>query len=283
MVAASFLCVSPVTREFSPYDLSLHSLARLEAALDVLFGPDPLPAPQMNNPLLILLGQYIGETLRQSQQGQWEGSFRDSERARVLVGHRSWQPFQLVAERWQFGNGAPIRSGVQSALSQRDSAAWRHHIACPLQPPMPWNDSEWPAVSLMPDLSSYVAQGVVARYCESVLRQPLDGSMTSISALEGFVSLIAPPGVEHDPRDGWVRRIAVLLGAYLGEVLCRASAGTGWLDNEVATGPEAYAIVLRNGRQAQPVSEILARFGRVAKIRLSDYLRDVMLASKPPT
>ncbi|HTM44510.1 MAG TPA: hypothetical protein VL137_06120, partial [Polyangiaceae bacterium] len=58
-VAASFLNVGPVTREFAPYDLSLHSLARLEAALEVLFGADPLPAPDAKNPLLLLLGQYV--------------------------------------------------------------------------------------------------------------------------------------------------------------------------------------------------------------------------------
>jgi hypothetical protein len=282
-VAASFLSVSPVTREFAPYDLSLHSLARLEAALDVLFGPDPLPAPSPNNPLLALLGQYIGEALRQAHQGSWEGSFQQYDRARVLVGHRSWQPFQLIFDRWQFGNGAPIRIGIQSALSQRESPAWAHRIVCPIEPPMPWSEGLWPGVALMPDLSAYVSQGIIARYCETALRQPLDGSMSSIGALDGFVSLIAPPGVAADPNEAWVRRVAVLLGAYLGEVLCRAAAGTGWLrSDEAVTDPDAYVMVLRNGRHAQPVTEILSRFGQASKIRLSDYLRDVMLASKPP-
>ncbi|HEX2880042.1 MAG TPA: hypothetical protein VHO25_10975 [Polyangiaceae bacterium] len=283
-VAASFLSVSPVTREFAPYDLSLHSLARLEAALDVLFGPDPLPAPSPNNPLLVLLGQYIGEALRQAHQGSWEGSFQHYDRARVLVGHRSWQPFQLIFDRWQFGNGAPIRIGIQSALSQRDSPAWAHRIVCPIEPPMPWSEGLWPNVMLMPDLAGYVSQGIIARYCETALRQPLDGSMSSVAALDGFVGLIAPPGIATDPNEAWVRRIAVLLGAYLGEVLCRAAAGTGWLSsNETANNPDAYVMVLRNGRHAQPVTEILSRFGQAAKIRLSDYLRDVILASKPPS
>lgn len=282
-VAASFLSVSPVTREFAPYDLSLHSLARLEAALDVLFGPDPLPAPSPSNPLLALLGQYIGEALRQAHQGSWEGSFQQYDRARVLVGHRSWQPFQLIFDRWQFGNGAPIRIGIQSALSQRESPAWTHRIVCPIEPPMPWNEGAWPGVALMPDLSAYVSQGIIARYCETALRQPLDGSMSSIGALDGFVGLIAPPGVAADPNEAWVRRVAVLLGAYLGEVLCRAAAGTGWLrSDEIVSDPDAYVMVLRNGRHAQPVTEILSRFGQASKIRLSDYLRDVMLASKPP-
>jgi hypothetical protein len=282
-VAASFLSVSPVTREFAPYDLSLHSLARLEAALDVLFGPDPLPAPSTNNPLLVLLGQYIGEALRQCHHGSWDGSFQHCDRARVLVGHRSWQPFQLLFDRWQFGNGAPIRIGIQSALSQRDTPAWAHRIVCPIEPPMPWSDGEWPSVQLMHDLSAYVSEGIIARHCETALRQPLDGSMSSVAALDGFVGLIAPPGVAADPNEAWVRRIAVLLGAYLGEVLCRAAAGTGWLTaSETASGPDAYVLVLQNGRHAQPVTEILARFGQTSKIRLSDYLRDVMLASKPP-
>lgn len=282
LAAAEFLSQSPVTREFAPFDQSLHSLGRVEAALDVLFGPDPLPPPKPDNPLLILLGQYIGETLRRCQGGSWQGDPLDTARARVIVGHRSWQPFQLISERWQFGNGAPIRQGIQSALKQREPAAWQLRVPCQSEPPLPWNDSQWPSIELMPDLSAFVSQGVIARYCEQVLHQPLDGSMTSVSALDGFVGLIAPPGVPSDPAETWVRRMAVLLGSYLGEVLCRASAGTGWLEVGETDGPEAYVIVLRNGRHAHPVSEILARFGEAGKIRLSDYLRDVMLASKPP-
>ncbi|HTM44045.1 MAG TPA: hypothetical protein VL137_03765, partial [Polyangiaceae bacterium] len=214
--------------------------------------------------------------------GNWEGGISSPLRARVLVGHRSWQPFQLIVDRWQFGGGSPIRAGIQSAMSQRDSAVWHHRIACPLQPPMPWSGNDWPSVSLMPDLSAYVAEGIIARYCETALHQPLDGSMTSIGALDGFVSLIAPPGVAADPNEGWVKRIAVLLGAYLGEVFCRASAGTGWISLDQVQGPDDYVIALRNGSHAKPVAEMLSRFGRVAKVRLSDYLRDVMLASRPP-
>ena len=111
----------------------------------------------------------------------------------------------------------------------------------------------------------------------------------TITSISSRPSTSPAPGRGPEPRRPFrdnprliLAGIAVLLGAYLGEVFCRASAGTGWISLDQVQGPDDYVIALRNGSHAKPVAEMLSRFGRVAKVRLSDYLRDVMLASRPP-
>src|SRR5262249_36606802 len=73
-VAASFFTVTPVLSSFAPYDQSLWSVRRVEAAVDVLYGGERRQrVPTDDSSLVMLLGAYIGETLRLANSGHWEG------------------------------------------------------------------------------------------------------------------------------------------------------------------------------------------------------------------
>ncbi|HVY61394.1 MAG TPA: hypothetical protein VHF22_07055, partial [Planctomycetota bacterium] len=72
-VGASFLTTSPVFSSFVPYDASLWSLRRLEAALDLILGRSSEVLRDHETGLVVLLGSYLGESLRLAHVGRWEG------------------------------------------------------------------------------------------------------------------------------------------------------------------------------------------------------------------
>ena len=81
---------------------------------------------------------------------------------------------------------------------------------------------------------------------------------------------LAPP----DPEAPWVRRAAVLVGAYLGEVL-RATRGGAWETPRGELRAEAYRLSLPGDVKALPVA---AAYERLCGRRLeqpSDYARRI--------
>jgi hypothetical protein len=103
---------------------------------------------------------------------------------------------------------------------------------------------------------------------------PLDLSFASLRSIDRYVTLLAPPLAPPDPEASWVRRAAILVGAYLGEVL-RATRGANWEPPHGELRAEAYRLTLPSGTKALPV---VAAYERLSGRRLeqpSDYARRV--------
>jgi tetratricopeptide (TPR) repeat protein len=263
-LAAEQLTTLPIWRHFAPFDFSLWSLPRLDAALALLYGSDLQLRPALDSPLRLLLAGYWGETLRRTRGGQWPAasSTRD---ALMRAEFGDVRPFHALAARLE--RGEPIELPVMPELSPEDPGVepWFKVSATPESPPAPWDPEPWPDPSDMQRLGRALERSVVCVYCQSDSFGPLDRSLTSLGALDAYVSLIAPLRAPRNPDAPWCRRAAVLLGAYVGEVLAQALGGEWQPHNGPVLDERSYRIVLRSDQEATPVAQLLARLcGRTA-------------------
>jgi hypothetical protein len=110
-------------------------------------------------------------------------------------------------------------------------------------------------------------------YCAGV-ELPLDLSFASLRSLDRYVTLLAPPLAPPDPEAAWVRRAAILVGAYLGEVL-RSTRGGAWEAVRGELRPEAYRLALPGGIRALPVAAAYERLSGRRLEQPSDYARRI--------
>jgi hypothetical protein len=246
--AAEFLTTAAVTSHFGPYDLSLESLERLDAAL-ALFTQRPIDTPRYA--LSVLLTAYVGECVRVAGGGRWQGRLAEPDSAKVE--RRSGQAYVP----WQLVQLALTRGG-----SLRADAGPRPHPAAEpceprprpsLVPPAPWDPEPWPALASLPELGRNLPASVIGSWTARVLHVPLDRSLSSAKAIERYVSLLAPHRLDPPLAATFARRPAVLAGAYLGELLCLHAAGR-WAENDLApSGPLRFEVVMPDGSAAYPV------------------------------
>src|SRR5262249_26274788 len=130
-------------------------------------------------------------------------------------------------------------------------------VALSVAPPAPWDPAPWPEVAQLPELGARLRESPVGLYCAGI-ELPLDSSFASLRSLDRYVTLLAPPLAPSDPEAPWVRRAAVLVGAYMGEVL-RATRGGSWEPLQGAARPEAYRLALPGGIKAFPISSAFER------------------------
>ena len=108
-------------------------------------------------------------------------------------------------------------------------------------------------------MAEELSRSIVSRYCEQYAGSPLDGSIASLDALDCYLSLIAPPALRSDAAAPWTTRLALLAGAYLGEVL-REALGGEWVEpRTTALEPDSYRFRLSRGVIVTPVSLVLER------------------------
>ncbi len=270
IIAARHLTESPVTRHFAPYDMSLFSIARLDAALSLLYRAGVGPRTELRARALLGLGAYAGECLRQAYAGEWLGTTGDMMRMHVEGQGLCFAPFKDIDARLQSGRTldfgeSPVPHPGAEPLGQR--------VSLSIAPPTPWDPATWPAASQLPELGGSLKDSPVGLYCSTV-ELPLDLSFASLRSIDRYVTLLAPPLAPPDPEGGWVRRAAVLVGSYLGEVL-RATHGGSWETPRGDMRAEAYRIALPGGAKALPV---VAAYERLSGRRLeqpSDYARRV--------
>lgn len=264
-VAASFLATSAVSRDFPPWDLSLWSVVRVDAFAATLYGGTPHPRESDDFPVILLLGSYLGEAIRSAHGGRWEGSVAHIDTARVTVGERSWAPFEMVRARIE--RGTPLDAGLAPG-----GEAPEHRTPTPATPPCPWDPLAWPKADMLEDLGRALAVSPVGAWCAAHAGGPLDLSLASLAVLDRYVDLVAPLRASPEPDAPWSRRPAVLLGAYVGEVL-RAQLGGSWRSTD-ARGAGRYALDVDDTR-ATPVVEALARVEGRSKAPLSAYARKI--------
>ena len=269
-ITARYLTEAPVSRHFAPYDLSLFSIARLDAALALLYASSVGPRTELRARALFGLGAYAGECLRQAYAGEWLGSTSDLMRLHIEGQGLCFSPFRDVDARLQTSQAlelgdTPLPHPGAEPLGQR--------VSLDVSPPTPWDPAGWPAISQLPELGTHLRESPVGLYCAAA-ELPLDLSFASLRSIDRYVTLLAPPLAPPDPEANWVRRAAVLVGAYLGEVL-RATRGGSWENPRGELRAEAYRVSLPSGTKALPV---VAAYERLSGRRLeqpSDYARRV--------
>lgn len=270
LITARYLTEFAISRHFAPYDLSLFSIARLDVALGLIYRGGVGPRTELRARALLGLGAYAGESVRRAYAGEWAGAALDPLRMHVEGQGLHFSPFGSINARLQSAQSlelvsAPVQHPGAEPLGQR--------VALSVAPPAPWDPATWPDAAELPELGARLRESPVGLYCAGV-EVPLDLSFASLRSLDRYVTLLAPPLAPSDPEAGWVRRAAVLVGAYLGEVLCRARGGN-WDPLRGELRPEAYRITLPGGAKALPVA---AAFERLAGRRLeqpSDYARRI--------
>jgi tetratricopeptide (TPR) repeat protein len=268
-MAANFLTSAPLFRHFAPYDLSLWSIARVEAALDVLYGRGPRAALASDDyPARVMLATYLGECLRHAYDGKWTGSLAVPDDVLVQAGETSWAPFRELRARIQQGKRIYFDT---PGLHHPGTEPYAQRTRVQAEPPCPWDPAQWPSPRIMARLASAFAQSVVHRYCSEFAEGPLDRSLSGLSAVDTYVALIAPPKAPPHGPERWSERAAVLIGAYLGEVLCDA-IGAHWFEGAAsAAGPESYVLILPDGNSTLPVRQALDRLTGKRLTPLSEY------------
>jgi hypothetical protein len=115
------------------------------------------------------------------------------------------------------------------------------------------------------------SRSVVALYTSEYGGGPLDCSLASISALDSYVTLLAPPTVAPEGEAAWVRRASLLIGAYLIDVLCENLGGT-YVANDLAVGPLVYEVTFDDGNVTHPVLHAYERLCGKRMTPLGDYV-----------
>jgi hypothetical protein len=270
LTASQFLSEAPVFRHFGPYDLSLASIDRLEAGLGLLYGPGPraLDVAGSSQALWQITGLYLGETLRQSFDGQWQGSLEQLRDSALQVAGRDVHPFQILRHRIAHGKHALLRSSLRGLLEEAPFEAQAFRSARDFAPPTPWGDRSWPSLDELPRLGRALSHSVVALYAFEQWKVSLDRSSNSLSALDRYLDLVVPSDAPLAANTRWARWLCVLLGAYLGEVLCRDFGGT-WASLERR---DARAFVVRIGdREVAPLSVLQGRVSGEQPVLLAEY------------
>lgn len=269
-IAARYLTESPVSRHFAPYDLSLFSISRLDVALGLLYRGGVGPRTELRSRVLLGLGAYAGECLRQAYAGDWVGSSVELLRMHVEGQGLHFKPFAEVNARLQSAVPLEVRD---TPLAHPGAEPLGQRVTLSIAPPTPWDPAPWPELGRLPELGARLRESPVGLYCAGV-ELPLDLSFASLRSIDRYVTLLAPPLAPSDPEAAWVRRAAVLVGSYLGEVL-RATHGGEWTEARSELCAEAYQLSLPGNVTALPV---VAAFERLCGRRLealSDYARRI--------
>jgi tetratricopeptide (TPR) repeat protein len=256
-IAASFLTTAPVFRDFAPWDFSLWSVARLDAALALLYGDGrSRTSPSDDRPLFLLLGSYLGESLRQPYGLGWQGSLAEPEAASLKHGSSELHPFRMVEGRMQRGLSLPADRALDFEHAHPGAEPWSHRTAVPIEPPYPW-ERTWPDRTAIPFIGRAVSRSPIAAWCERYAEGPLDRSLASIAAIDSYLALIAPPRAPRAEEPAWAVRAAVSIGSYLGETL-RATSGGEWTSDDDASGAKAY-VLLAGDAELRPVLRVWLR------------------------
>jgi hypothetical protein len=268
--AADFLGGAPIVCHFPAFDLSIGSLARLDAALS-LFARRPQRAPRYA--LSVLLSAYVGECVRRASNGKWQGRLAEPDMATIERPRGdSYQPWRAV--HLAMTEGRPIR--IAAGVSLPPGSELGAHARRPIEPPTAWDPEPWPDFELFQLIGRVVTGSVLGTWAARMAQVPLDRTLGSLSAIDDYLSLLATSVVTPEASGGWARRAAVLTGAYTGEVLC-LSGGARWSENpDAPPGPLRYEIVTPDGAATYPVLWTLERLRGQGRTSISERARSLL-------
>lgn len=266
--AARCLTDLPVFRQFAPYDCSLFSVERLEAALGLLCGSGETRPHALDEAALQLLGAYVGESWRQAFGAEWQGVTAFPFSARIEGIGLSVRPCERVRDRIERG----VALGIETPHSMHPGAdPLGNSVPLSMVPPSPWDPEAYPSVTELSALGRSLKASVIGLYCERALGLPLDHSISGTVAIDRYVALLAPLKAPPDPEAGWSRRTALLLGAYLGEVLVDAVEAR-WEPRSKLQALDDYRLLLPHGNVATPVLRVFERLAGRRLSPLSEYV-----------
>jgi hypothetical protein len=265
--ASHLLMTSAVTHYFGTFDRSLHSLARLDLGLDALyFGPRAAPP----EPLISMLGAYVGETLRTAHRGTWKLASTNLLHARVLAGGYVWEPFRLVHERLSTGASFSIFRALAPALAHEGTLAWFSCAKEHVPPPRLWAGPL--NASVLGTLGAELLDSVWSLSCAQHYGSELDGSVESLHALDQLMDVLTRSARTLTLDQPWVMRLTALATAYVGEVL-RREAGGYWTPSAGRPGEDPVVFRLSGGLDATPMTNILGRITAQKRFQLESYVR----------
>lgn len=265
-VAARLFTELPVFSHFAPYDCSVFSVDRLDAALSLVYGKSG--QGQSDEAIEQLIGAYVGESFRQAFGADWHGVPAFPLSASIEGVGISVRPCQLVRDRLR--QGVPL--AVEAPRNLHPGAdPLGNSVPLTLAPPSPWDPSPFPSLEQVQELGRLLPHSVVGLYSAEELGLPLDHSVSGAVAIDRYIALLVPPKAPPDPDAAWTRRVAILLGGYLGEVLVDA-VGAHWENTGRPSGHESYRLVLPSGTVTQPVTRVLDRLSGRRVSPLSDYV-----------
>jgi hypothetical protein len=269
--AADFLASSPIVSHFPAYDLSLGSLARLDAAL-ALFARRPQRAPRYA--LSVLLSAYVGECVRRASGGKWQGRLAEPDMATIERPRgNAFQPWRAV--HLAMTEGRPVRTSLGATETSRGAASAARR---PVDPPAAWAPEAWPPFALFQVIGRVVPGSVLGTWAARIVQVPLDRSLASLGAIDQYLALLATSVSAPEASGGWARRAAVLGGAYVGEVLC-LNAGARWSENfDMPFGPLRFELVTPDGGAAYPVLWMLDRLRGQPHSNIVERARNALTA-----
>jgi hypothetical protein len=269
-VAADFLTTAPVTSHFAPFDLSLDSIERIDAVL-ALFAQ----APNRGSPyaLTVLLTAYIGECVRGAAGGHWQGRLVEPEEARVE--RRSGEVYVPWARvQRALALGAPLRADAGPRPHPAAEPPERPKLTLG-EPSTPWAPELWPDITSIAEIGRALPSSVIGAWAARVAKHPLDRTPASLPAIDRYLTLLMP----HPPGSGdaaAARRPAVLVGAYIGDLLCLHAAGR-WSENDAAPlGPLRYEVLMPDGSAAYPVLWTYDRLRGRGKLSLTERVENAL-------
>ena len=264
-ITARHLTEAAVSRYFAPFDLSVFSIARLDAALALLYGGSVGPRTELRSRALLGLGAYAGECLRQAYAGEWMTAGAEALTWHIEAQGLCFSPFEEVDARLQLRR--PLE--VDDAPRHPGAEPLGHRAPVDIAPPVPWDPRPWPEVTELPRLAATLRLSPIGVYCESV-ELPLHLSFASLRSIDRYVTLLSPQLAPPDPQGTWLRGASVLMGAYVGEVL-RRTCGGRWESSRTELSVDAYALKLASGVIAYPVRAAFDRLAGRNLEQLSDY------------
>jgi hypothetical protein len=267
--ACEFLNKSWVTHHFAPFDLSLHSLSRLQLAMATLLGGQPSERPA--SAVVMLIGGYVGATLRLAHRGGWvDGS--DLQAARVRAGNHEWRPFETVRHWLMSGARKSLLEELGPGMAKPGTLAWSAHQRTRITPHTLWRGAV--GTEELPILAEAVENSVLAYACEVLFEQPLDRTLQSLDALGAIVDVLTRSARPLDGQELWLHRAALLIGTYVGETV-RAVAPVAWQQS-----PDGTFVLGSGARVLSPVSYIVTQAVAQRPINLIQYAHGAVDAYK---
>jgi hypothetical protein len=147
-------------------------------------------------------------------------------------------------------------------------------ILPPVTAPCPWDPAAWPLPEHVGEYAGKLAETAIGAFCKK-RGKSLGFDTQSAMTLEDYFELCAPSELPRPSDSRWARRPALLCGAYLGEVIARAT-GAHWItDDSLALGPERFRLARHEASVAAPVAYSWARLTSDAA-PLGDWLAAVL-------
>jgi hypothetical protein len=216
----------------------------------------------------LLLGAYLGETVRLAHEGHWHGNLGQPNQMRVVTKRGALAPFAQMRERIAHGKRLALDDWVELDTAHRGTLAWSTRKKVDAAVPCPWAPMAQPELPHLAAIGRALGRSMVSLYCGRYADGSLDYSVDSLNALDSYLALLSPPHSPVDKSSSSLTRAGILVGCYLGEVM-RALAGGNWEQQ----GQGSSRCVLKMGRvSVLPIEHVMRRLAGEHMLTLNAFV-----------